>query len=99
MMLSKRSATSEFLHEQFRRQSLDLAPSIELNSNDLLLDLARIGLGIACIPDYCFREDSELRELSLAEPLPARQLLLAYDDARPLTPAAEALKAMLAADK
>lgn len=95
MMLSKRSATSEFLHEQFQQHSLDLAPSIELNSNDLLLDLARIGLGIACVPDYCRADSAELQELLLAEPLPARQLLLAYDEKRPLAPAAEALKTML----
>ena len=94
-MLSKRSATSFFLHEQFQKHSLELVPSIELNSNDLLLDLARIGLGIACVPDYCLREDPELKELLLAEPLPNRQLLLAYDETRPLTPAAEALRAML----
>ena len=98
MMLSKRSATSEFLHEQFQKQSLDLAPAIELNSNDLLLDLARIGLGIACVPDYCLQEDPELKELLLADPLPNRQLLLAYDETRPLTPAAEALRDMLVRD-
>ncbi|MBR5712007.1 MAG: LysR family transcriptional regulator [Lachnospiraceae bacterium] len=98
MMLSKRSATSEFLHEQFQKHSLDLAPSIELNSNDLLLDLARIGLGIACVPDYCLQEDPELRELPIAEPLPARSLLLAYDESRPPAPAAETLRAMLIAN-
>ncbi len=98
MMLSKRSATSEFLHEYFRKNSLDLAPEIELNSNDLLMDLARIGLGIACVPDYCLHEDDDLRRLATEEPLPARQLLLAYDETRPLTPAAEALREMLIED-
>lgn len=80
LMLSKHSATSQYLHEQFRKYSLELAPSIELSSNDLLLDLAKIGLGIACVPDFCVpRQDTTLRQLPLSEPLAARSLLLAYD--------------------
>ncbi|MBO4767100.1 MAG: LysR family transcriptional regulator [Lachnospiraceae bacterium] len=98
MMLSKHSATSAFLHEHFQKHSLDLAPEIELNSNDLLLDLARIGLGIACVPDYCLHgsgNTDDLCELTISDPLPERALLLAYDDSRPLTPAAEMLRNML----
>ena len=98
MMLSKHSATSAFLHEHFQKHSLDLAPEIELNSNDLLLDLARIGLGIACVPDYCLHgsgNTDDLCELTISDPLPERALLLAYDDSRPLTPAAEMLRDML----
>lgn len=88
LMLSKRSATSTFLHEQFQKHSLDLAPSIEISSNDLLLDLAKIGLGIACVPDFCVPADSdELRKLSIKEALDARKLLLAYDSKWPLSEA------------
>lgn len=47
MMLDRKSTTSEFLHSMFQRSHLDLVPEIELSSNDLLIDLARIGLGIA----------------------------------------------------
>ena len=53
LMLDKKSTTSEFLHNLFLQHQLDLVPEIELSSNDLLIDLAKIGLGIACIPDYC----------------------------------------------
>ncbi len=89
LMLSRRSATSTFLHEQFQKHSLDLAPSIELSSNDLLLDLAKIGLGIACVPDYCLPSDtSELRQLCIREKLAPRRLLLAYDGKWPLSEAA-----------
>ena len=48
MMLDRKSATSEYLHALFQKNQLDLVPEIELSSNDLLIDLARIGLGIAC---------------------------------------------------
>ena len=46
LMLDRKSTTSEFLHAMFQRSHLDLVPEIELSSNDLLIDLARIGLGI-----------------------------------------------------
>ena len=46
-MLSSKSTTSEYLHRMFATHGLNLLPEVELNSNDLLMDLARIGLGIA----------------------------------------------------
>ena len=52
LMLAPKSTTSEYLHQVFAAQGLKLLPEVELNSNDLLIDLAEIGLGIACIPDY-----------------------------------------------
>lgn len=92
LMLSKRSATSFFLHEQFQKHSLELVPSIELNSNDLLLDLARIGLGIACVPDFCVPQSEEtLVRLSIKESLPKRKLVIAYDEKWPLSLPARAL--------
>ena len=53
LMLNRNSTTSEFLHSLFQQQQLDLVPEIELSSNDLLIDLATIGLGIAFVPDFC----------------------------------------------
>ncbi len=57
LMLDRKSTTSEFLHSMFQRHQLDLVPEIELSSNDLLIDLARIGLGVAFVPDYCIPEN------------------------------------------
>ena len=47
LMLEKSSTTSEFFQQLFVRHGLSLTPEAELSSNDLLLDLARIGLGKA----------------------------------------------------
>ena len=80
LMLDKKSTTSEFLHSQFQQHQLDLVPEIELSSNDLLIDLARIGLGLAFIPDYCIdNSDDDLFTIDLKEKLPARELALAYN--------------------
>ena len=90
LMLDKKSTTSEFLHSQFQQHQLDLVPEIELSSNDLLIDLARIGLGLAFIPDYCIdNSDDDLFTIDLKEKLPARELALAYNKHRPISGALE----------
>ncbi len=88
-MLSSKSTTSEYLHRMFATHGLNLLPEVELNSNDLLMDLARIGLGIACIPDYMLNPDDSLKPIPLADPLPPRQLVLVQHDSLPLSQAAE----------
>ena len=59
LMLDRKSTTSEYLHNLFLQNQLDLVPEIELSSNDLLIDLARIGLGIAFIPDFCLSQTAD----------------------------------------
>ena len=85
-MLDKKSTTSEFLHALFQQHQLDLVPEIELSSNDLLIDLASIGLGIAFIPDYCIpHKSTELFIVRTQEELPARELAIAYDEHMPVS--------------
>lgn len=96
LMLTRKSTTSEFLHRMFQRSRLDLVPEIELTSNDLLLDLARIGLGIAFVPDFCIPDnDKELFVLKLSEQLPPRQLVVAHNENLPVSQAAKQFIGML----
>ena len=89
LMLNKISMTSEFLHGLFQQHHLDLVPEIELSSNDLLIDLARIGLGLAFIPDFCLPDnDPDLFIIKTKEILPSRQLVVGYNDKVPLSEAA-----------
>lgn len=75
LMLEQKSATSAFLHDLFIKRQLELIPEIELSSNDLLIDLARIGLGIAFIPDYCLADgEQELYILQTKEEIPPRKV-------------------------
>ena len=90
LMLDKNSTTNEFLHQLFQQHQLDLVPEIELTSNDLLIDLARIGLGIAFVPDYCITDRTDgIYVLDTKEDLPQRELVLAYNDHLPLSRAAQ----------
>lgn len=89
MMLDRKSTTSEFLHNLFQQYQLDLVPEIELGSNDLLIDLAWIGLGIAFVPDYCIPKDGDLFILNIEEELPKRKLVITHNPQLPLTIAAK----------
>lgn len=90
LMLDRKSTTSEFLHNIFLQHQLELIPEVELSSNDLLIDLAKIGLGIAFIPDYCLSKDSpELYVLQTKERLPERQLVVAINPVLPVSASTE----------
>ena len=90
LMLDRKSTTSEFLHNLFQQHQLDLVPEIELSSNDLLIDLARIGLGIAFVPDFCIpAHEKDLFLLELEEQLPSRQLVVISNDTLPISQAAK----------
>lgn len=95
LMLDRQSTTSEFLHMIFQKYQLDLVPEIEISSNDLLIDLTRIGLGITFIPDYCVPETGEVFAVRLKEKLPARKLVAVYNEKLPLSQAAEYFLDML----
>lgn len=89
LMLDKRSTTSIFLHNLFLENSLDLVPAIELSSNDLLIDLARIGLGVAFIPDFCVSSTEELSIITTDQDIPSRMLVAAYNNDIPISDAAK----------
>lgn len=96
LMLDRKSTTSEFLHQIFQQHQLDLVPEIELSSNDLLIDLARIGLGIAFVPDFCLPEESsELFRLELETELPKRQLVIVHNENLPVSQAAKEFMLLL----
>ncbi|NLK28630.1 MAG: LysR family transcriptional regulator [Clostridiales bacterium] len=87
LMLDKRSTTSMFLHNLFLENSMDLVPSVELSSNDLLIDLAKIGLGIAFIPDFCVKELTDLSVIQIDQEIPSRLLVASYHKDIPLSDA------------
>lgn len=90
LMLDKKSATSEFLRSLFLQRQLELIPQIELASNDLLIDLAKIGLGIAFVPDYCLSSEmKDLIVLRTKEQIPARRLAVSTNSNLPVSASAE----------
>lgn len=88
LMLDRHSTTNEFLHQIFRREQLELIPEIELDSNDVLLDLASIGLGLAFVPEYCLTDHDKLFPITLVEEMPSRKVVVATAGNVPITQAA-----------
>ena len=90
MMLDRKSTTSEFLHHIFLQHQLELLPQVELSSNDLLIDMARIGLGIAFIPDFCLKHKPEdLFLVRTQETIPQRQLVASLNPTLPVSASTE----------
>lgn len=96
MMLDRNSTTSEFLHNLFLQHQLELIPEIELSSNDLLIDLAKIGLGVAFVPDYCLRDkNKDLVILKTKEKMPSRQIVVSVNTTLPISASTEEFLSLL----
>lgn len=91
LMLEKNTTTSQFAKNHFAGHGLHLEPEVELTSIDLLVELAKINLGISLIPDYCIDQSSseKLFPLTLSEPLPKRQLAIVTHKNFPLSVASK----------
>ncbi len=75
--LERKTTSSQFLFHLLKKYDCPMKPGIELNSNDLVLDLTTIGLGIGFLPDYMFSsKNSELKILNTEFEIPKRQLVL-----------------------
>lgn len=84
LMLSRQTTTSDYLHNLFLQHQMELIPEVELSSNDLLIDLARIGLGIALVPDYCLKDnEKDLIRINTIETMPSRQIVAAANPTIP----------------
>lgn len=81
LMMNKENNSSKYLHSLFLKHSLDLVPDMELSNHELLLKLAKAGLGIAFVPEFCMDEnDEELMQIETYENIPKRKIIAAYDD-------------------
>ena len=90
LMLDRNSTTSEFLHNLFLQHQLELVPEVELSSNDLLIDLAKIGLGIAFVPDYCLSpDDKDIYIIRTKEKMPSRQIVVSVNTTLPVSASTE----------
>ncbi|PKM93426.1 MAG: LysR family transcriptional regulator [Firmicutes bacterium HGW-Firmicutes-1] len=97
LMLEKNTATTAYMNKLFNDRGMSLKPSVELGSIDLLVDLAKIGLGISFVPEYCLSEnDCEIFKIKLKETLPSRQLAIVTSRKTPLSLASQKFIEMVA---
>jgi DNA-binding transcriptional LysR family regulator len=77
LMLDKNSTTRKNINSYALEKGLELKPEIELESIDLLIEFAKIGLGIAHVLKESAKESiekQELFEVHINENLPSRKL-------------------------
>jgi DNA-binding transcriptional LysR family regulator len=92
LMLEKNTTTRNFLDNFLKQQKVKLVPEIELGNIDLLVDMAKIGLGIAfVVKDYIEEElkAGTIFPIKLQEELPPRQIGVLTNKKVPVPIAAE----------
>ena len=87
LLLDKHNVTRQYIDRHMLLQDIMMEHQIEVTTMDLLIDFARIGLGIACVIGEFVRDELEkgsLMECSIREPIPPRRIGFAYPkSARP----------------
>lgn len=81
MMLDKNNMSRQYMDEYFRENDIHVHDSIDISDMDLLIEFARIGVGVACIIKNFVHQDladGTLVELPLTIPIPKREVGFAY---------------------
>ena len=77
IMLENASSSRRYVNREFLKTGIRLQPEIELGAHSLLLEFAKIGLGLSCVIREFSRkamEEGGLFEIRLADPLPSRHV-------------------------
>lgn len=90
ILLETKSNSRQYIERYMLQKGIEVRPEIELGSHELLLEFARINLGISCVikefsRDYL--ESGTIHEIRLTEEIPKRSIGICYLKSIPLSPA------------
>lgn len=90
ILLEPKSNSRKYMEDYLRSKGIQVEPEFELGSHDLLLEFAKINLGIACVTkefsmDYL--DSGLLYEIELSESIPKRSVGVCFLKSVPLSPA------------
>ncbi len=92
IFLDNRSRSRQYVEDYLFSKGIKISPEIELGSHDLLLEFAKIGLGLACVVKE-FSEDyllnGSLYEVNLVEDIPKRSIGICSLKGVSLSPSSE----------
>ena len=77
LVLERNSTTREFFDSLMAKHKVSIKPEIELGSIDILMEMSKIGLGIAFVPDECVRiglAKDDVFIIDIKEEIPERNL-------------------------
>ena len=83
MLLDKNNVTRRYIDDYFQKNHIDVAESIDISDMSLLIDFAKIGVGVACvIKDFVKKElkKGSLVEIPLDIAIPKREVGFAYKE-------------------
>jgi len=81
MLLDKNNMTRRYIDDYFQANHIDASETIDISDMDLLIDFAKIGVGIACVIKSFVAKDlkkGKLMEIPLELPIPKREVGFAY---------------------
>lgn len=88
LLLDEKNITRLFIEEYFTKHNITTNQVLEISNMDLLIDFAKISLGVACVIKNFVQDDlasGSLIEIPLTNPLDARQVGFTYSTKFPLT--------------
>lgn len=77
IMLDKRSRTRQYVESFLIKKGVKIEPEIELGSHDLLLEFAKVGLGISCVVlEYSYEhlKNKDLFQVKTKDQIPKRSI-------------------------
>ena len=93
MLLDKNNMTRQYIDDYLQENQITVAESIDISNMDLLIDFAKIGVGVACvIKSFVKKELSEgkLIEIPLGIPIHKREVGFAYKENSTVSPSLSA---------
>ncbi|WP_099468307.1 LysR family transcriptional regulator [Konateibacter massiliensis] len=92
MLLNKENMTRQYIDDYLIENMIETNNLIEISTMDLLIEFAKIGLGVACVIKEFVKLDLQnktLVQIPLKQPLNKREIGFAYSKNIPLSSAAE----------
>ena len=93
MLLDKNNATRRYIDDYFQANHITISDTIDISDMGLLIDFAKIGVGVACVIKSFVARDlnkGRLEEIPLELPIPAREVGFAYKENIKLSKSMEA---------
>jgi len=98
IFLETRSNSRQYVERYMLSKGVSIKPEIELGSHELLLEFAKINLGISCvIKEFSleYLKNGVLHEIELIDEIPARSIGICSLKSIPLSPASSSFVAAL----
>lgn len=89
MLLNKDNGSRTHIDNYYAKNNIVPAHILEINDMDLLIEFAKMGIGISCVVKQFVEQELStfsLMELELQKPVPPREIGFLYNDVQPFNP-------------